>query len=134
LVQSFPVLGEASAAAEPSDHPSDDPSLGWHDEFASVTSFDDFDIGLPTESFEGVPGLWALLAASSREHQQERAHSEQACNHPHGTIAISDIGGTDHGAHRKAKGRLAIPSTQYRFRMDAKNRDAPAGSLGTTRR
>ena len=96
MVEVFPVLGETTTAAEPSDGAFDDPALGQNDEaFGLIAAADDFGCqarqGVGQTIMEHRPGVGTVgkQLLEKRELPEQRRQDQEAA------IAILNIGGGD---------------------------------------
>ena len=105
MVEAFPVLGQSSAAAEPSEGAFDDPSLGQRDEAYGLTRpLDDLDVDPRQNPFHRALELRPLVAAVGIELNQERKGAKQARHQQHAAVAVLDVGGVHDGVHQQALG------------------------------
>jgi len=105
LVEAFPVLGQSSAASEPSEGAFDDPALGQRDEACGLPRpLDDLDCDARQNPLRRALELWPLIAAIGVELDQERKGAEQARHQQRPAIAVLDIGGVHDGVHQQALG------------------------------
>ena len=73
MVEAFPVLGQSSAAAEPSECAFDDPALWERDEACGLTRpLDDLDVEARQNPFDRALELRPLVTAIGIELDQER--------------------------------------------------------------
>ena len=73
MVETFPVLGQSSAAVEPGEGAFDDPALGQNDEACGlIRSLDDFDVDARQNPLHRVLELRPLVAAVGIELDQKR--------------------------------------------------------------
>ena len=78
MVETFPVLGQSSAAAEPSEGAFDDPALGQCDEPCGlIRSLDDLDVDARQNSFHRALELRSLVTAVGIELDQERKAADK---------------------------------------------------------
>jgi hypothetical protein len=102
-VQTFPVLGQSSAAVEPADGSLDDPTLGQNDEsLGGVRSLDDFQIHLAHDALERGLELRSLIAAVGVKLEEKGLEAEQARHHENAAIAILNVGSVNDGVHQQA--------------------------------
>ena len=92
-VEAFPVLGQPSAAAEPSKGAFADPALGQNDEGRGLS--DRLTISTFTRQSSSDGGLKSrpLKAAVGKEPGQERKGAEQGRHQRRATVAVLDVGG-----------------------------------------
>ena len=103
MVEAFPVLGQSSAAAEPSEGAFDDPALGQCDEPCGlIRSLDDLDVDARQNPFHRALELRSLVAAVGIELDQERKAAEQARHQQRAAVAVLDVGGMHDGVHQQA--------------------------------
>jgi len=105
VVEAFPVLGQSSAAAEPSEGAFDDPALGQRDEACGlIRPLDDLDSDVRQNPFHRTLELRPLIAAIGIELDQERKGAEQARHQQRPAVAVLDVGGVHDGVHQQALG------------------------------
>ena len=102
-IETFPILGEPSAAAEPGEGSFNDPAFGQDDEaLGLIGALDDFDVHARQNVAKTVLEAGALISAIGIELQQKGIEAEQGGHEKHAAIAILDVRGMHDGMHQEA--------------------------------
>ena len=102
-IEVLPILGEPSAAIEPSKSALDDPAFGQDNKSFCVTGPpDDCDAQMRASASESAGELWALVSGVGEQHLQERIHSKQGRHDENAAIAILNIGRMNDGVEQEA--------------------------------
>src|SRR5437660_795140 len=104
-VEAFPVLGQPSAAAEPSQGAFADPALGQDDEgLGLIRPLNDLDLQAGANSLHRRLESRPLIATVGEEPLQEGEGAEQGRHQHRAAVAVLDVGGVDDGVHQEALG------------------------------
>ena len=98
----LPILGEPSAAIEPSKRAFDDPAFGQNDKSRdAIGSLDDVDLQTWADSCQGGCEFRSLIAAIGEQLLQKGKHPEQARHDENAAIAILNVGRMDNGVQQE---------------------------------
>src|SRR5271157_5399552 len=102
-IEAFPILGQPSAAAEPSQRAFADPALGQHDEgLGLIRPLNDLDLYARANSFHCRLEFRPLIASVGKEPAQEGEGAEQGRHQRRAAVAVLDVGGVDDRVHQQA--------------------------------
>jgi hypothetical protein len=102
-VEILPILGEPSAAIEPSDGALHDPAFGQdHKSADPIGTFDDFNVEMRQNFCKRFRKLRSLISAVGEQRLQKRKHPEQGRHDENATIAILNIGRMNDGVEQQA--------------------------------
>ena len=99
----LPILGEPSAAIEPSKRALDDPAFGQdHKSAAQIGTFDDFNVEMRQNFCKRFRKLRSLISAVGKERLQKGKHSKQGRHDENAAIAILNVGRMNDGVEQEA--------------------------------
>ena len=97
------IVGEPSAAIEPSDGPLHDPAFGQdHKSADPIGTFDDFNVEMRENFCQGLLKLRSLISAVGEELFQKGKHPEQGRHDENAAIAILNVGRMNDGVEHEA--------------------------------
>ena len=103
-IEVLPILGEPSAAVEPSNGAFDDPSLGQHcKSFDLIGALDDVGFEMGQDFRECLLEMRSLVGGIGKELLQERIHSEQGGKQQNAAVTILNIGGMNDGMEQQTQ-------------------------------
>ena len=96
------VLGQPSAATEPSEGPLDDPALRERHEALLAGPADDFQAPTPGPG-DGARGRSTLVGTIGEDHLHEREQPASGAQQRDGAVTVLDVGGMDRGVQQEAE-------------------------------
>src|SRR4051795_13278199 len=102
-VEVLPILGQSTAAVQPSYGAFDNPALRENDKpFRLIRALHDFKVHAPQDLFDRTSELRSLVSAIGVELHQKRIAREEHGHQPNAPVAILDIGGVHDRVHQQA--------------------------------
>ena len=102
-IETFPILSEPSASAEPGEGSFNDPAFGQDDEAPGlIGALDDLDVHTRQNAPKTVLEARPLISAIGVELQKKGIEAEQGGHEKHAAIAILDVRGMHDGVHQEA--------------------------------
>src|SRR3954469_3143941 len=102
-VEVLPILGQSTAAVQPSYGAFDNPALREDDKpFRLIRALHDFKVHAPQDLFDRTSELRSLVSAIGVELHQKRIAREEHGHQPNAPVAILDIGGVHDRVHQQA--------------------------------
>jgi hypothetical protein len=103
-IEAFPILGEPTASAEPSEGPLHDPALGQdHEAFCPIRSLHDLGFHTREHAGQAFAEFGSLVSCIGVELFQERKHPEQRRHDELAAVTVLDIGRMDQGMKQQAQ-------------------------------
>src|SRR3954454_8789085 len=99
----LPILGQSTAAVQPSYGAFDKPALREDDKpFRLIRALHDVKVHAPQDLFDRTSELRSLVSAIGVELQQKRIAREEHGHQPNAPVAILDMGGVHDRVHQQA--------------------------------
>src|SRR5215213_3030937 len=103
--EALPVLGQPTAAVQPSDGAFDNPALRQDDEaLGLIGSLDDLHTDAVADASQTRLELWPLIAAVGVKLEQKRVQPEEGGHDHHAPVTVLRVGGMHEGVHQQALG------------------------------
>ena len=99
----LPILGEPSAAIEPSKRALDNPAFGQDNEpFGPIRALDDLHIQMRANFGQRGGEFWPLIATVGEQLLKKGKHPEQGRHDENAAIAILNVGRMNDGVEQEA--------------------------------